>query len=121
MTLATVEILDPNGPDKPFSGGARAGDLFFSSGITAVGHESFAAEVNAILDELERRLGLVGAGAGQLVKVNAYLSDAGLAGEFNQIYMQRITGQRPPRTTVVTAFPNAAIRLEIDAVAYIGG
>lgn len=113
-------------PAVPLSHGMRAGDLLFVSGQVATGPDGavvvgdFATEVNTTIDNVEAVLRAGGASLADVVKVNAYLSNATLFAPFNELYARRL-GQVPPaRTTVVVDFGHPGVRVEIEAVAYLG-
>lgn len=114
------------GPTVPLSHGVRAGDLLFISGQIATSPDGapfigdFAAEVNGALDNLEAVLDAAGATLQQVAKVSAFLSNAVLFAPFNEIYSRRF-GQAPPaRTTLVVSFGHPDVRVEVDAIAYLG-
>lgn len=110
----------------PFSAGYRAGDFVFVSGQIATKPDGsvfigdFEAEVNQALDNVEAILRAGGADFSKVVKINAWLSNSLLFQRFNEQYKKRFTAAPPARTTVVVAFAHADVRVEIDAIAYLG-
>ena len=113
-------------PAVPLSHGARAGDLLFVSGQVATGPDGavlvgdFEAEVNSAIDNVEAVLQAAGASLANVVKVGAYLSNATLFARFNEVYARRIGDVPPARTTVVLDFGHPDVRVELDAIAYLG-
>lgn len=113
-------------PAVPFSAGYRAGDFLYVSGQISSNPDGsvfigdFADEVNLALDNVEAILKEGGADFSKVVKVNAWLSNSLLFGTFNDIYRQRFSSAPPARTTVVVDFAHADVRVEIDAIAYLG-
>ncbi|MDQ2781573.1 RidA family protein [Lapillicoccus sp.] len=113
-------------PSVPLSPGMRAGELLFVSGQVAsdsagtVYRGEFDDEVRMTLDNVERVLAAGGATFDDVVKVGAWLCDAALFGRFNELYAARLGAHRPARTTVVVGFGHPDVRVEIDAVAYLG-
>jgi 2-iminobutanoate/2-iminopropanoate deaminase len=113
-------------PAVPLSHGVRAGDLFFVSGQVATGPDGavlvgdFEAEVNSAIDNVEAVLRAGGATLADVVKVGAYLSNAALFAPFNEIYARRIGDVPPARTTVVVGFGHPDVRVELEAIAYLG-
>ena len=113
-------------PVVPLSHGMRAGDLLFVSGQVATQDDGtvlvgdFTQEVNRTLDNVEAVLTAAGASRRQLVKVNAFLSNATLFAPFNEIYRRRFPEAPPARTTVIVAFGHPDVRVEVEAVAYLG-
>ncbi len=123
MTAVFPEDLPP--PTVPLSPGMRAGDLLFVSGQVAsapdgsVYRGDFDREVTMTLDNVEGVLRAGGASLADVVKVGAWISDAGLFARFNELYAARFGGHRPARTTVVVGFGHPDVRIEVDAIAYL--
>jgi 2-iminobutanoate/2-iminopropanoate deaminase len=112
-------------PAVPLSHATRAGDFVFVSGQTATDEHGiyigeFAREVNSALDNVEAVLKAAGASLHQVVKVGAFLSNATLFAPFNELYARRFAAAPPARTTVVVDFGHANVRVEIEAIAYVG-
>lgn len=113
-------------PGIPLSPGIRAGDFLFVSGQVATDGDGnivigdFDAEVNGAVDNVLKVVEAAGGTLEQIVKVNAYLANGASFGAFNEIYAQRFTGTVPARTTVVSGFGNPDVRVELEAVAYLG-
>lgn len=124
--MQPIQPADLPIPPVPLSPGVRAGDFVFVSGQVAndvsgtVLLGDFAAEVHATLDNVEKVLAAAGATMRQVVKVNAYLANSTLFAPFNQIYAERMQQPFPARTTVVLSFGHPDVRVEIEAVAYLG-
>ena len=125
-----VERFHPEGRPAlplPLSPAVRAGDFVFVSGQIAelpdggVYIGDFEREVELTIDSVERVLAAAGARLDQVVKVGAYLSNPAMFASFNEVYKRRIGDAPPARTTVVVAFGHPDVRVEIDAVAYVGG
>lgn len=124
-----TEAIHPAGipaPPVPLSPGMRAGDFVFVSGQVASRPDGsvlvgdFEQEVELTLDNVENILKAAGSGLGDVVKVNAWLSSALSFARFNEIYARRFPALPPARTTVVVAFGHPDVRVEIDAIAYLG-
>lgn len=124
-----VERFHPEGrptPPVPLSSATRAGDFVFVSGQVAnlpdgsVYIGEFEREVELTIDNVELVLAAAGARLDQVVKIGAYLSNPMLFARFNEVYRRRVGDTLPARTTVVVNFGHPDVRVEIDAVAYIG-
>lgn len=124
-----IERLQPahlSAPAVPLSPGTSAGGFVFVSGQTATTEDGrvyvgdFAREVASALDNVEAILRAGGASWEHVVRVGAYLSNAALFAPFNEIYARRVASPPPARTTVVVAFGHPDVRVEIDAIAYLG-
>ncbi|MER7005991.1 RidA family protein [Dactylosporangium sp. NPDC000555] len=110
----------------PLSHATKAGDFVFVSGQVATTADGgvllgdFEAEVNLVLDNVEAVLAAAGARVDQIVKIGAFLSNATLFAQFNEVYARRFGAAPPARTTVVLAFGRGDIRVEVEAIAYVG-
>lgn len=124
--MPAIERSDVAPFTVPFSAGYRAGDFLFVSGQIATRPDGsvligdFDDEVTLTLDNLEAILKVGGADFGRVVKINAWLSNSLLFGRFNDLYRQRFSAAPPARTTAVVAFAHADVRVEVDAIAYLG-
>jgi 2-iminobutanoate/2-iminopropanoate deaminase len=124
-----VERFHPEGrplPPVPLSSATRAGDFVFVSGQVAnlpdgsVYIGDFEREVELTIDNVELVLAAAGARLDQVTKIGAYLSNPLLFAPFNEVYRRRFGDAPPARTTVVVTFGHPDVRVEIDAVAYVG-
>lgn len=122
-----IERIQLSGTTVPLTPGVRAGDFLFVSGQVATDSANsvligdFPTEVDGALDGVEAVLQAGGATLGDVVKVNAYLSNAALFAPFNEVYGRRFGPTAPPaRTTVVVDFGHPDVRVEIEAIAYLG-
>lgn len=110
----------------PLSHAAKAGGFVYVSGQVATGADNkvyigdFASEVEKVLDNVEAVLASAGARLDQIVKVGAFLSNATLFKPFNEIYARRFGAAPPARTTVVVDFGHPDVRVEVEAIAYVG-
>jgi 2-iminobutanoate/2-iminopropanoate deaminase len=113
-------------PAVPLSHATRAGDFVFVSGQVATDADNkvyvgdFTQEVESVLDNVETVLAAAGARRDQIVKVGAFLSNATLFAPFNEIYARRFGDAPPARTTVVVNFGHPDVRVEVEAIAYVG-
>jgi|SRR5579875_1544152 len=113
-------------PTVPLSPGTAAGGFVFVSGQTATTDDGriyvgdFARETESALDNVEAVLRAAGASWEHVVRVGAYLSNAALFPPFNEVYSRRVGSAPPARTTVVLSFGHPDVRVEIDAIAYVG-
>jgi 2-iminobutanoate/2-iminopropanoate deaminase len=124
-----IERIQPAGfavPTVPLSHATRAGDFVFVSGQVATDDGGgvyigdFAREVTSALDNVEAVLAAAGARLDQVVKVGAFLSNATLFAPFNEVYRARFGDAPPARTTVVVDFGHPDVRVEVEAIAYLG-
>lgn len=111
------EYLVDEGALGPYSSGVVVGDLVMLSGKIGVRGGTFQSEVETCIDVIERDLGSVGLGLGDVVEARVYLTDMERYGDFNAIYGRRFTSPYPARTCVaVKALPgNARVEVQVAA------
>lgn len=110
-------------PNGTYSPGVKVGNLLFLSGqgpFDTAGKrigETFAEQVRATLDNLERVANEAGSSLANAVRVGAYLSTLNHFDEFNSIIGEYVSEPFPARTTVPVDL--RGFDVEIDAVVYI--
>ncbi|GAB3914548.1 endoribonuclease L-PSP [Microlunatus endophyticus] len=124
-----IEPINPGGaavPGIPLTPGIKAGDFVYVSGQVATDDQGkvvigdFEAEVNGAIDNVIKVVEAAGGTVDQIVKITAFLSNGASFAAFNQIYAKRLGSVPPARTTIVTGFGNPDVRVELEAVAYLG-
>ena len=113
-------------PVGPYSQAIRAGSFVFVSGQIALDPDtsqlktdSFEEEVRQVMANVQAVLEASGASFKTVVKVNVFLSDMGLFGEFNTLYQSYVQPPFPARSTVEVSHLPKDVRIEIDAIAMI--
>ncbi|HEY4087903.1 MAG TPA: Rid family detoxifying hydrolase [Bryobacteraceae bacterium] len=122
-----IERLTPPGvpaPRGPYSPAVRAGDFIFVSGQVAVDPVTNELKTGDVQHETRMvlnnvKLVLEGAGAtlADVVRVGVYLGDGKDFAAMNEVYSEFFGAAKPARSTIVCGFA-AAIKVEIDCVAY---
>jgi 2-iminobutanoate/2-iminopropanoate deaminase len=124
-----IEPINPGGaavPGIPLTPGIKAGDFVYVSGQVATDDQGkvvigdFAAEVNGAIDNVIKVVEAAGGTVDQIVKITAFLSNGASFAAFNELYAKRLGAVPPARTTIVTGFGNPDVRVELEAVAYLG-
>jgi 2-iminobutanoate/2-iminopropanoate deaminase len=125
-----IEAIHPEGtaavPGIPLTPGVRAGDFLFVSGQVATDPDGsvligdFEAEVNGAIDNVFAVVAAAGGTPEQIVKITAFLTNGASFARFNELYAARLGDVPPARTTVVTGFGNPDVRVELEAIAYLG-
>ncbi len=111
----------------PYSQAIRAGDFVFVSGQIPLDPTSgeivgatVALQTERVLANIEAILAASGASLAQVVKTTVYLTDLSEFAVMNGVYERRFAPPAPARATVQVARLPRDVKVEIDAVAYIG-
>ncbi|WP_135822355.1 Rid family detoxifying hydrolase [Halostella litorea] len=123
-----VRTDDAPSTDNPYSQGVRAGDTLYVSGFGPVdpdtGEEvegSIEAQTDRVLDNLAAVVTAAGGdGLSDVVKVTVYVADMDDYDRVNEAYGARFPGDPPARVCVEVARLPGDVRVELDAVAYLG-
>ena len=122
-------VTTPNAPGAigPYSQAIRAGDFVFLSGqipldpgtgqLVAGG---IAEQTHQVLKNLGAVLKAAGSSYARVVKTTVYLADMGEFSAMNEIYGTYFSSPAPARATVQAARLPRDVRVEIDAIAYVG-
>lgn len=121
-----TKITDPNAAPNSgaYSPALKFGDFVFVSGQGPIDPKgnivsgSIESEVALTLDNIARLLAAAGARMDQVVKCTCYLADIADFDAFNRVYSSYFGEVKPTRTTVAAGL--AGIKIEIDAMAYVG-
>jgi 2-iminobutanoate/2-iminopropanoate deaminase len=124
--MNTIRLEGSSVSSVPISPGVRAGDFIFVSGQVATNTDGspyigdVREEISGAIDAVEAVMKAAGASLENVVKVTAFLSNAALFPLFNEIYAQRFSLGFPARSTVVLGFGHPDVRVEIEAIGYVG-
>lgn len=122
-------VTTPHAPGAigPYSQAIRAGDFVFLSGQIPLDPGTGQLVAGGIVEQTHqvlKNLGAVLEAAGtsyaRVVKTTVYLADMGEFGAMNEIYGTYFSSPAPARATVQAARLPRDVRVEIDAVAYLG-
>ena len=127
MTLERVPSPSPYAPVIGFSAAVRAGDLVFVAGITAVtadgaiiGEDAYT-QAREVLRKLGEALEAAGARLDQVVQTRMYLTDASDWEAVGRAHGEVFAEVRPASAMLVTGLLDPRMRVEIEAVAHVGG
>lgn len=123
-----IETKDAPAPLGPYSQGVRAGDFFFPAGQVpidpatgeVVGADDVAVATERTLKNLGAILEAAGASYDNVVKVTLYLADMNDFAAVNEVYARYFGESKPARVCVECSRLPKDVKLEIDAVAYLG-
>jgi 2-iminobutanoate/2-iminopropanoate deaminase len=119
-------ITRTTGQSAMLPGTVSVGDLVWTSGLvspSALAAVATGAEVPArqqiieTLALLRTTLDEAGVSADRVVRIDAYVSDAGLVPVWNELYVQVWPEPGPARITLVAGFVSPAIHFELMATA----
>lgn len=126
----TDQITTDDAPrnDNPYSQGVRADDTLYVSGYGPVDPETGEDVEGDIQAQTERVLNNIAAvvneaggdGLNDVVKVSVYLTNLDDYDAVNEAYGERFAGNPPARVCVEVSRLPGNVRVEMDAVAYLG-
>ena len=107
-----------------YSGIVEAGDFVFLSFCVGNVGGTPAEQVEGALNDMERRLTLVGLTLRHVVKMDVLLRDPWDIPQMEEVFKRRFAGAYPARKTIATEFAHAGgkdgLKVQIDAIAYRG-
>ncbi len=112
-------------PAGPYSHAVVANGFVYVSGQGPVNPETgstpdgFEDQVRQTFENLRTILEAAGSGLGDVVKVNAYVTDLTRFARFNEVYREFFAQDPPARTTVGVDL--LGILVEVDCVAVVRG
>jgi len=113
-------------PAGPYSPGLKAGEFVFVSGqgpfhpeTKAMG-ESIEEQTKQTLENVKAILEAGGASMADVVKVTVLMTDLAEFQRMNKVYEDFFPKPAPTRTTFGVALAVAGMKIEIDAIAYVG-
>ncbi|MFC7738277.1 RidA family protein [Roseomonas sp. GCM10028921] len=106
----------------PLSPFRRAAGLVFLSGEVPIGPggavpEGIEAQTELVIGKITATLAGLGLMLGDVVSVNAYLTDPGHFAAFNAVYARQFPQPYPVRTTVTAALMLPSLLVELQVVA----
>jgi len=111
----------------PYSQAVRAGDFLFVSGQIPLDPATGAlvdgdvrAQTRRVLENLSAIVAAGGASLDRVVKTTVYLVDMNDFPAMNEVYATFFTAPAPARATVQVGRLPKDVRVEIDAVVYLG-
>ena len=119
------EAIQPEGlarPAAPYSPVVVSDGLVYTAGqvgfdesgqLTA---DDITGQTKQVFENLLGCLEAAGCGSSDVIKVNAYLTDLGNFGAFNEVYKTIFQEPYPARTTVGVSLPGG-ILVEVEAIA----
>ncbi len=108
--------------DCAWSEMVEAGDFVFMNFCVGNVGQSFEAQVNGAIDDMENRLKKIDLALDAVVKVDVLLRDSWNIPIMEHVFKQRFNGKYPARKTIQTEFAHIGgpdgLHIQIDAIAY---
>jgi len=114
-----------NGTQVPISQAVVANGFLFIAGQLGVDKnfqlvgDDIGNQTRAALENLRKQLDAGGCSPADVVKVNAWLTDAGDFSLFNSVYATMFSSEPPVRSTVVSGLLIPGAKVEIEAIAVL--
>jgi 2-iminobutanoate/2-iminopropanoate deaminase len=124
MSIERILHQGAPSPRGPYSSAVRAGDFIYVSGMGPVDEDDRLSpgdiqhQTRLVLTNLRKILADCGAALEDVVKCSVFLLDVSEFPKMNEVYAEFFAAIKPARTTVEAKFYQAAMRIEIDCVAY---
>ena len=121
MNIETVTAGGAPAPAGPYSHAVVANGFVYVSGQGPVNPETKSApdgvedQVRQTFENLRTILEAAGSGLGDVVKVNAYVTDLTRFARFNEVYREFFSHDPPARTTVAVSL--LGFLVEVDCIA----
>ena len=123
--MSESEFIQPEGvatPSFPYSPVVASGDLVVAAGQVAndatgkVVADDIEGQTRQVLDNVRACLAAAGCGLGDVIKVNAFLTNLGDFEVYNAVYREYFEPPYPARTTVGVALaPGLLVEIEVTA------
>jgi 2-iminobutanoate/2-iminopropanoate deaminase len=126
-------ISTPSAPAAigPYSQAVRAGDFLFVSGqipldpatgalVGGTWAPDVAVQTRRVLENLQAIVSAAGASLGAVVKTTVYLAEMNDFPVMNEVYAAFFPAPAPARATVQVSRLPKDVRVEIDAIVYLG-
>jgi 2-iminobutanoate/2-iminopropanoate deaminase len=123
--MSANEFIQPDGvatPDFPFTPVVVSGDLVVTAGQVAndetgaIVADDIEGQTRRVLDNIRVCLAEAGCGLGEVIKVNAFLTDLANFEIYNAVYREYFSAPYPVRTTVGAALaPGFLVEVEVVA------
>lgn len=122
--IIRMNLDDQFANDCAYSEVVVAGDwVFLNFCVDNVG-ECVEAQVHGALNNMEKRLALVGLTLESVVKVDVLMKDPWNIPTMEKVFAERFNGKYPARKTIATEFAHkggeTGLQVQIDAIAYKG-
>jgi 2-iminobutanoate/2-iminopropanoate deaminase len=127
--MGSESIVTDDAPrnDNPYSQGVRAGDTLYVSGYGPVDPDTgkdvegdVQAETEQVIENIAATVEEAGGSLDDVVKVTVYLTDLDDYDRVNEAYGAQFTEEPPARVCVEVSRLPDDVRVEMDAIAYLG-
>lgn len=127
MNAPPIETDDAPNNDNPYSQGVLADDTLYVSGYGPVDPDTgeevdgdVEAQTERVLDNIAATVEAADGSLDDVAKVTVYLTDLDDYDRVNEAYGAQFDGTPPARVCVEVSRLPGDVRVEMDAVAYLG-
>ena len=102
----------------------KAGDFYFLNYCVGNVGQPIEAQINGAIDQMERRLNLVGLSLEHVVQMDCLFRDVGNIPTMEKVIKERFNGKYPVRKSIQTNFAHTGgengLQFQLDGIAYAG-
>ncbi len=104
------------------TGMIKAGDFYFLNYCVGNVGQSVEAQINGAIDQMEKRLSMVGLGLDNVVQIDCLFRDIWNIPIMEKVIKERFNGKYPVRKSIQTEFAHRGgeegLQFQLDGVAY---
>ena len=119
--MSEIERFDVN-EDWAHTGMIKAGDFYFLNYCAGNVGQSIEAQINGAIDQMEKRLHMVGLGLEDVVQMDCLFRDVWDIPVMEKVIKERFNGKYPVRKSIQTEFAHKGgedgLQFELDGIAY---
>lgn len=119
--MSEIERYDVN-EDWVHTGIIKAGDFYFLNYCVGNIGQSVEAQINGAIDQMEKRLDMVGLGLENVVQMDCLFRDIWDIPVMEKVIKERFNGKYPVRKSIQTEFAHkggeGGLQFQLDGIAY---
>jgi len=119
--VSEIERFDVN-EDWAHTGMIKAGDFYFLNYCAGNVGQSIEAQINGAIDQMEKRLHMVGLGLEDVVQMDCLFRDVWDIPIMEKVIKERFNGKYPVRKSIQTEFAHKGgedgLQFQLDGIAY---
>lgn len=119
--MSEIKRFDAN-EDWAHTGMIKAGDFYFLNYCAGNVGQSIEAQINGAIDQMEKRLHMVGLGLEDVVQMDCLFRDVWDIPIMEKVIKERFNGKYPVRKSIQTEFAHKGgedgLQFQLDGIAY---